>query len=424
MKISSHEIGLANNDYESQPESNSENLDNNGQSIPMPTPHVGPLSGLAGLTKDEQRAGLVVLSALRKGLSISAQKHMLKPTAEKETKIIPAEKLTSPVLRAKVGLLERERLPKRDSRLLKYRLADDDMSLVPPGHLWTKHLATTDQLWHMSHTDNKWISQVDSIDRLSAENISRLRNELLTERPLNEMEGRFLRNFTEQKFYASHFTTADPVNPETSVASLYSRQKLIGKKDIGFSDANSTMSDIKWARNDDYVFFSLECGDIAKKQTSAFGSTLMRFNIDQPQFSHAWLSMNDMYKPRKNTMREHLPNLDEEDYEKAQANVYTYNRSKYVFSGRHMIPGVGLSLIHAIRGMSDKAQTMILGAESEFDLNKVMNGMFRPELKVPRHLITADFQKIQMPYASSHDSASPSTPSEDDLTPWATPFEE
>lgn len=340
MKISSHEIGLTNNDYESQPESNSEPLDNNGQSIPMRTSHVGPLSGLTGLAKDEQRAGLVVLSALRKGLSINAQKHMLKPTVEKETKIIPAEKLTSPVLRAKVGLLERERLSKRDSSLLKHKLADDGMSLVPPGHLWTKHLATTDQLWHISRTDNKWISQVDSIDRLSAENISRLRNELLTERPLNEMERRFLRNFTEQKFYASHFTTADPVNPETSVASLYSRQKLIGKKYIRFNDANSTMSDIKWARNDDYVFFSLECGDIAKKQASTFGSTLMRFNLDQPQFSHAWLSMNDMYKPRKNTMREHLPNLDEEDYEKAQANVYTYNRSKYVFSGRHMIPGL------------------------------------------------------------------------------------
>jgi hypothetical protein len=74
--------------------------------------------------------------------------------------------------------------------------------------------------------------------------------------------------------------------------------------------------------------------------------------------------------------------------------VLKYNTPAYVFSGRNMIPGIALSLIHATRGMSQTAKDRIFGAKNEDDLNNVMNGMFRPEVKVPRFLITDNFQEM------------------------------
>ena len=175
----------------------------------------------------------------------------------------------------------------------------------------------------------KWSPETKSIDRLSKENISRLRKELAL---LSDHEKNFMENFTKQEFYGTHFTSANPINSQKNVAILYSRKKLINQK-IDFAKYNTFHSDIRAAAHEDYVFLSLECGETEKKHRSRFGRTLLRFNIDTPQFSSAWLSLNDMVAPNFPIHKglNHVSGLNEEDYDKIKKiSRSTINQNMYL----------------------------------------------------------------------------------------------
>ena len=121
---------------------------------------------------------------------------------------------------------------------------------------------------------------------------------------------------------------------------------------------------------------------------------MLRFDLDSAQFTHAWLSMNDMVQPKESTLERYFTDLDDADYEYAKDMVEYYNSPDFVFSGRDMIPGAALSVIHATRDLTEKAKAQILNASDEYASNNAINGLFRPEIKIPRFLITGKFQKI------------------------------
>ncbi|AQH05355.1 hypothetical protein A9R05_40765 (plasmid) [Burkholderia sp. KK1] len=259
------------------------------------------------------------------------------------------------------------------------------------------------ELWRRHQRDN---GQIEAIDRLSRTNLARLRANL---KRLSPLEHDFVTKFDKRPFYATHFTPAE--RDRSGETTLYSRKKLI-EKGITFDLSHSQAADLADAANDDYVFFSLECGRTPKKARSRFGDVLYRFDLKSSRvgsrFEHAWLSLNDMVEPASNSLPRCVPGLPESDYQTVNKAVRVYNKPTYVFSGGSMMMGVALSIVELTRKLSPESQRKLLSALSDDDTDKTLNGLFRPELKLARFLITDDFEKHRN---ATSGAAAPSPPS-------------
>lgn len=327
----------------------------------------------------EQRAAGMLLDAHRRKLANDAQRHMLARTAERQGKLVPTGQL-DPKLQMLAYRFERGTAKGAD---VKAAFQAEGLEFTDKGKLWRAERP-----------------KVKSIESLSAANMQRLRSDL---GPLDRSEQQFLDGFVKQKLYGTHFTNTDKKilvkhdqGVGQDVAALHSRQGLI-HRGIKFPTQNSMPEDIVRARNDDYVFLALECGADPKKDSSRFGKNRLRFDLDQPQFDKSWVSLNDMVLPKQNSLERYVPGLPKSDYARAAANVEKYNKPAYVFARQDMKEGMALSMIEATRGMSPEARKAILegpaGKEAdEHRMDQVMNGLFRPELKVPRYLISKDFE--------------------------------
>jgi len=244
------------------------------------------------------------------------------------------------------------------------------------------------ELWRRHQRENE---QIEAIDKLSRANLARLRTNLKMLRPL---EHDFVTKFDKRPFYATHFTPAK--RDRDGETTLYSRKKLI-ERGITFDLTHSQAADLAEAANDDYVFFSLECGRTPKKASSRFGDVLYRFDLQSSRvgsrFEHAWLSLNDMVAPANNGLQRRVPGLPESDYLTVNKAVDDYNKPTYVFSGGSMMVGVALSIVELTRKLTPDSQRKLLSALSDDDTDKTLNGLFRPELKLARFLITDDFER-------------------------------
>ncbi|WP_139225617.1 hypothetical protein [Paracidovorax konjaci] len=175
-----------------------------------------------------------------------------------------------------------------------------------------------------------------SLKNLSSANLSKLRQRL---GQLNTAESAMFDAFTQQKFFATHFTNANllekplfydrrispfdhlknsvieqlqtlwngflestlelPEDESTRLdkgptMALYSRQRLTNGR-IGFDRKNTTESDIFTKGDDNAVFFALECGKTPSKLSSRFGKSLYRVPFDEPVFEQvAWGALDDL----------------------------------------------------------------------------------------------------------------------------------
>ena len=234
-----------------------------------------------------------------------------------------------------------------------------------------------------------WEDNIASIASLSTRNIARLRAYLGR---LSKNEASFVTRFEQQPFYATHFTSDDRDDGQT--VKLLSRKNL-QERNIAFNTSNTQAIDLKMAAHDDHVFFALEVGSRPQKTSSRFGGIIYRFSLQQSRFRYAWISLNDMVKPKENNLRYYFPNLLETDYVVAQMTVDFYNTTDFVFTGAATFVGVALSIVHLSRRLSSRAVKVLLSATTQEELNKVLNGLFRPEMKLSRFLITSEFQKIR-----------------------------
>lgn len=271
-----------------------------------------------------------------------------------------------------------DRFARKTASALRARVAEKPQrDMFDKGELWRRH-----------QKDN---GQIEAIDKLSRANLARLRANL---KRLSSLEYDFVTKFDKRPFYATHFTPAE--RDRDGETTLYSRKKLI-EKGITFDLSHSQAADLAEAANDDYVFFSLECGRTPKKASSRFGDVLYRFDLASSRvgsrFEHAWLSLNDMVAPPDNTLQRRVPGLPESDYRKVNNAVDVYNKPTYVFSGGSMMVGVALSIVELTRDLTPDSQRKLLSALSDDDTDKTLNGLFRPELKLARFLITDKFEK-------------------------------
>ncbi|ELL0227409.1 DUF4116 domain-containing protein [Salmonella enterica] len=221
--------------------------------------------------------------------------------------------------------------------------------------------------------------------RISKENISNLRNEL---KSLDNDEKSFLDSILTVKLRATHASDANLVN-ENDILGIYSRKLLI-KKNIPFTEVNSTRKDIKCLSNDDFVFFSLEPGEDFKKPSSRFGSSIYSIDINKPVFEQvSCISLYDQVTKEPPDPKKYIHGISREAARILQKKDPSI--CDFMFSGKEMRTGLGLYLLKRIRNIPHSDRQKILSMKSEHELNSVINGILRPEIKVPKYFFSKEY---------------------------------
>lgn len=268
------------------------------------------------------------------------------------------------------------------------------------------------------------------VTKLSSVNMSALRQGL---GKLTESEAAFFDRFTQQEFFATHFTNAklDHASTRSSstptafrrlwrpsdnggrVLSIYSCEKL-EKRGIEYNFRNTSLFDHLFKAESDFVYFALECGKKPMKRESRFGKTLYRVPLRSPVFDQcSWGTLDDFVvdTPEKEAqahragLSRHLPNLSPDELDviddrccrKTRDPEYnTVDAFSDVFAGKDLIPGAALSIISALRKLPQDQQQLserLLASSTPKEINGLLNAVFRPEIRVPIHFFTTDFQK-------------------------------
>ncbi|ECG0678883.1 DUF4116 domain-containing protein [Salmonella enterica subsp. salamae] len=221
--------------------------------------------------------------------------------------------------------------------------------------------------------------------RISKENISNLRNEL---KSLDNDEKSFLDSILTVKLRATHASDANLVN-ENDILGIYSRKLLI-KKNIPFTEVNSTRKDIKCLSNDDFVFFSLEPGEDFKKPSSRFGSSIYSIDINKPVFEQvSSISLYDQVTKEPPDPKKYIHGISREAARILQKKDPSI--CDFMFFGKEMRTGLGLYLLKRIRNIPHSDRQKILSMKSEHELNSVINGILRPEIKVPKYFFSKEY---------------------------------
>ncbi|ECG8592066.1 DUF4116 domain-containing protein [Salmonella enterica subsp. salamae] len=228
---------------------------------------------------------------------------------------------------------------------------------------------------------------LELIRKISKENISNLCKEL---RPLDNNEKSFLASMLTIKLRATHASDANLIN-KNGTFGIYSRKLLIKNK-IPFPESHS-MDDIYFLSNDDFVFFALETGEENKKASSRFGSMIYSIDINQPVFEQvSCISLYDHYFPEPPDAGKHINGLSQETVEILKKQ----DTSKYgfIFFGKDIRAGLGLYILKRIRSIPQNDRLKILSMKGEYELNSVINGILRPELKIPKYFFGKEYTQV------------------------------
>ncbi len=255
------------------------------------------------------------------------------------------------------------------------------------AHTTYKRMVHEGQMWDGIDVEFEHVNDIFSgVREISDRNIANLKHKLAA---LSSQERAFFYRSMTEEFYAVHFTNADIINPSTGEAEIYSRKKLI-ERAISFNETNTTQIDLMRTGADDFVFFSLETGAEPKKTKSRFGEVGMRFAIDDPVFvSCCWMNLLDFETDHNNwDVEKWIPGILtglERDYINSMRKTDKGNTC--VFLGSSMKEGLLLSIIDQLREVGEERRNKILEkvASGALDLNNLVNGLFRPQVMVPRH---------------------------------------
>ena len=221
-------------------------------------------------------------------------------------------------------------------------------------------------------------------------------------------------NFMNADIYATHFSDNELLIEPTAtskVFSLHSRVKLVADGKIKFDPANTTERDVIELANDDNIFFSLDIGKEGAKNISRFGDTRFRVPFENDKIQqHGWLTMYDQLEPglafADSARLQKTYNLEGDDLKKIKTLHATLDHNvknsgtkhkayEGIFSAKDMKEGMALSLIRAIRGLSSDGRMKLLSDLSPEGLNKLLNHLYRPELKVPHMFSTKEFEMTE-----------------------------
>ncbi|EFA4880021.1 DUF4116 domain-containing protein [Escherichia coli] len=240
------------------------------------------------------------------------------------------------------------------------------------------HMFSDGELWKKEVNNPKGFTTMQII---SSENISRLSRELA---PLSEKEKIFFDRVSKLEFTVTHATNADVIN-EKNTLTLLSRKKLQERKIDLTWGSHAVNSDTNTIGNDDFVFFAIEPGTGGFKKKSAFGKTMYAINFDAPVFSQtSWVSLQEQLFSETGDTKGHISDISEEAHKILSFQEIPVKEN--MFLAKDFRTGLALSLIKKFRELPLKDQDNLLSANGDHAFNSIINGIYRPEVKVPRHI--------------------------------------
>lgn len=239
------------------------------------------------------------------------------------------------------------------------------------------HMFSEGEFWKKNLDKNQGFTRMKNI---SADNIRKLTKNLGN---LDEKEKSFLDQLLKMKFTATHATDANIINKNKTL-SLFSRIKL-EERNIHFArDNHSTQGDISELANDDFVFFSIEPGNGGFKHNSRFGKTIYAVDFDTPSFlQSSWVSLQEQYISYGQNSRKHIRDISEEAHKILSFNEIDIQSNMFI--AKDFKRGLALSLIEKFRLLPSIDREKLLNTISVDRMNDIINGIYRPEVKVPKH---------------------------------------
>lgn len=305
----------------------------------------------------------------------------------------------------------RDRAASTITRSMRNHIArKEQTTMIASGSLWTGIAAD------LHKTGRLDADKPLTTERLSSINLSALRRRL---GPLSVREAAFFARFTQQKFFATHFTNSMLHHQAGAgmTMSLLSRKKL-QERGMSFNSANTTELDMNIKADHGHVFFSLECGDTPKKLKSRFGSALYRVPFDAPIFRQAaWGALDDLLCGEgKPSVEHHFPGMDVavigaiKTMAGPEVDRNDNNAAAFpdIFVGKDLIAAAGLSLLAKLRGVDaqldagfgswsrplgvDPDVAKLLNSRKPEEFNALLTAFHRIEVRVPGHTFSTDFQ--------------------------------
>ncbi|MDX7991877.1 hypothetical protein [Xenorhabdus littoralis] len=277
---------------------------------------------------------------------------------------------------------------------------------------WDKYRETVRSRWNQKAVDR--MMEKGSIWKLfftrrnlhvdMQNNIDRLKHEINL-KPLSNDEQKFADVFMGKDFFIVHASKADLRSNDDQRLFIYSRCRLEEKskeeKKIEFPEYHSSPQDIERLGNDHYVFFSLEVGNTLQKKVSRFGYHFYRipYKKENIALKHSAMVLLDQLDPKPEQTR--MLNTISSLAHKFLSDRY-FERYQICFFGiDNCLQGLLYSIILETRRWKeksglDKDVDVILSSRTDDEINKVINGFFRPEVRVPRMLgaLRGDYQAI------------------------------
>ncbi|MEQ1962485.1 hypothetical protein ABLB69_04765 [Xenorhabdus khoisanae] len=217
------------------------------------------------------------------------------------------------------------------------------------------------------------------------DNIEELRHEIQIN-PLSNEEKQFTDAFMKKDFFIVHASSADLTNNVDNNLLIYSRLRL-GGKDIVFPTYHSSVEDRGGLGNDDYIFFSLEVGNSLQKPYSRFGTNFYRvaYKKENIALRHSSMTLIDQIGNESPNSRM-INNISLAAHSYLDGRQFI--RHRVFFSGiDNCLLGLLYSIILETRKFGERLKEdakQILSARTDDEINRVINGLFRPEVRVPR----------------------------------------
>lgn len=229
---------------------------------------------------------------------------------------------------------------------------------------------------HSPHFQNANISDVHSITEKNRRAIDALFCMLKPD------EKAFVSRFMESDFFVTHATDSFPENNHGDLI-LYSRRQLEYNK-IAYNDISS-LFDTGEFLNDGFVFFSLEIGQESKKKISRFGSAIYRTKFNQPIFNYSVLYLTDLAigGVENFTSARRISGLSESAITIINARK-KHTQNLISFGRESSLKFIAVNIIEAARALPESDRKIILEAHSQEQFNNIMNGLFRPQVLVPK----------------------------------------
>ncbi|ELI8702862.1 hypothetical protein RSL75_004520 [Salmonella enterica] len=235
----------------------------------------------------------------------------------------------------------------------------------------------------MTSTGKIWKDKFEfkEIPNLSKEATSNIHSSLTINGEKSKQEKDFIKFFIFREFYAVHFSDMQLID-NNGCLRIYSAKNLKEKKGVSYK--KTSIRDIKYLGNSDYVFLSLEVGYTPKKVTSRFASNRYSVLFTTSKFFHCDIVLLDQFDLSPPVCK--LPISQ-------RGNMYlsrreSYNRCNIYYRGaHHFILCLAELIVKETRMLSAEDKEIILNTRDDHGINNIINNMFRPEIRVPGMLI-------------------------------------